>query len=170
MILCKMELLKSALSSRHDYYHLLRGDGLPINTNEQIKYFLKSNPKMNYVGVSQWGEESRLPDSLTKRFRYLWPLQNKVGRNSLLTTKTTMVIKKLCGVDRTRCFAGEFAKGSNWFSITEDFARYVGGRGAWVRKIFSDAICCDEFSFRLFTLIRPLDGTRCRSLMTTLWP
>lgn len=144
IIWCEMELLKSALSSRHDYYHLLSGEDLPIKTNEQIAHFLESNPKMNYVGVSQRGEESRLPDSLTKRFRYLWPLQNKVGRKRSLTTKAFLFIQKLCGVDRTRCFDGEFAKGPQWFSITEDFARYVVEREAWVRKVFSDTICCDE--------------------------
>ena len=38
----------------------------------------------------------------------------------------------------------QFQKGPNWFSITDDLARYVIEREEWIKKAFHDTICCDE--------------------------
>lgn len=144
MIWCEMELLKSALSSSHDYYHLISGDDLPIKTNEQIASFLEGSPGVNYVGISLRGYADELPDDLMRRFRYRWPFQDKAGRRRSLFAKAWIAVQKLCGVNRVSGFTGEFAKGPNWFTITEDFARYVVERETWVRETFSDTLCCDE--------------------------
>ena len=144
MIWCEMELLKYAASVPHDYYHLISGDDLPIKNNEQIKRYLEEHPGANYVGISWRGSVSDLPNSLAKRFRYRWTLQNKVGRGRSFASRLGFVFQKLCGVNRVRGFSGEFAKGPNWFSITEDFARYVVERESWIHEMFSDTLCCDE--------------------------
>ena len=38
----------------------------------------------------------------------------------------------------------QFQKGPNWFSITDDLARYVIKRKEWIKEVFHDSICCDE--------------------------
>ncbi len=144
MIWCEMELLKSVISIPHDYYHLISGDDLPIKNYEQIERLLEERPGANYVGISLRGSTSDVPKSLAKRFRYRWTLQNKVGRKRSFKAKLGLAFQKLCGVDRVKGFSGEIAKGPNWFSITDDFARYVVEREPWIHEMFSDTLCCDE--------------------------
>ena len=38
----------------------------------------------------------------------------------------------------------KFQHGSNWFSITDEFARYVLTQRDWTRKVFRNTFCCDE--------------------------
>lgn len=37
-----------------------------------------------------------------------------------------------------------FQKGANWFSITDELARYVLSKEKWIKKVFKDTDCADE--------------------------
>lgn len=38
----------------------------------------------------------------------------------------------------------KFQKGTQWFSITDNLARYVVSKETWIRKVFKNTLCCDE--------------------------
>lgn len=53
--------------------------------------------------------------------------------------------QKLWGIDRTAENSSVvFRKGTNWFSITDDLARYVLSKKEWIEETFRDSYCCDE--------------------------
>ena len=37
-----------------------------------------------------------------------------------------------------------FQKGANWFSITDNFVKYVLSKEEWIQNIFKYTSCCDE--------------------------
>ena len=51
-------------------------------------------------------------------------------------------LQKLLKIDRTK--GKEFQYGSNWFDITDDFAKYVLKNKPWVIKHFKKTCCADE--------------------------
>ncbi|MDR2930470.1 MAG: beta-1,6-N-acetylglucosaminyltransferase [Propionibacteriaceae bacterium] len=124
----------------HDYYHLLSGQDLPIQTQETIRQFLSQNRGKEFVQFAGWTFEH------WDRVRYYYPLLRAIDpRRSRLARGVNHVgvaLQKWVGVDRNRGI--EFQKGGNWFTITDDLARHVVSRQAWARKVFASTYCCDE--------------------------
>lgn len=79
--------------------------------------------------------------------KYHYLFQEKLGRADRfsiykLMNKTSLVLQRLAGIDRTKGI--KFQKGTNWFSITDGFARYVCSRRDYVEKTFRNTVCGDE--------------------------
>ena len=134
-------LLETATSHRkYNYYHLLSGQDLPIKSNNEIMDFFKKHQGVEFVAFDK--ERFDCDD----RVRYFYPLQEMVGRNrkSLLgrISSAMTLFQKIVHLKRNAKI--QFQKGPNWFSITDDLARYVIEREEWIKKAFHDTICCDE--------------------------
>lgn len=134
-------LLETATSHRkYNYYHLLSGQDLPIKSNNEIMDFFKKHQGVEFVAFDK--ERFDCDD----RVRYFYPLQEMVGRNrkSLLgrISLAMTLFQKITHLKRNAEI--QFQKGPNWFSITDDLARYVIERKEWIKKVFHDSICCDE--------------------------
>ena len=125
---------------KYDYYHLLSGQDLPIKTNDYIQNFFISHQGKEFVAF-----DKKKFDCQT-RVQYRYPLQEMVGRNrkskvGKFASLITFVQKKI-HLKRNKDI--RFQKGSNWFSITDDLAKYVIERKEWVREVFKNSLCCDE--------------------------
>ena len=137
----EMILLEMAVShKKYDYYHLLSGQDLPIKTNDYIQNFFISHQGKEFVAF-----DKKKFDCQT-RVQYRYPLQEMVGRNrkskvGKFASLITFVQKKI-HLKRNKDI--RFQKGSNWFSITDDLAKYVIERKEWVREVFKNSLCCDE--------------------------
>lgn len=134
-------LLETATAHRkYNYYHLLSGQDLPIKSNNEIMNFFKKHQGAEFVAFDK--ETFDCDD----RVRYFYPLQEMVGRNrkSLLgrISSAMTLFQKIAHLKRNAEI--QFQKGPNWFSITDDLARYVIKRKEWINKVFHDSICCDE--------------------------
>ena len=134
-------LLETAMAHRkYNYYHLLSGQDLPIKSNNEIMDFFKKHQGAEFIAFDK--EKFDCYD----RVRYFYPLQEMVGRNRkgiLGRISSAMTFfQKIVHLKRNAEI--QFQKGSNWFSITDDLARYVIERKEWIRKVFHDSICCDE--------------------------
>ena len=134
-------LLEMATAHRkYNYYHLLSGQDLPIKSNNEIMNFFKKHQGVEFVAFDK--EKFDCDD----RVRYFYPLQEMVGRNrkSFLgrISSAMTLFQKVAHLKRNAEI--QFQKGPNWFSITDDLARYVIERKEWIRKAFHDTICCDE--------------------------
>lgn len=53
-------------------------------------------------------------------------------------------IQQILKVDRTKKLDLELAFGAQWFSITDELARYVISHEPIIKKVFSFSICADE--------------------------
>lgn len=137
----ELVLLQTATARRkYNYYHLLSGQDLPIKANNEIMNFFKKHQGAEFVAFDK--ETFDCDD----RVRYFYPLQEMVGRNrrSILgrISSAMTLFQKIAHLKRNAEI--QFQKGPNWFSITDDLARYVIKRKEWIKKVFHDSICCDE--------------------------
>lgn len=134
-------LLEAAtMNGYYDYYHLLSGQDIPIKSSDYIKNFFVKNKGKEFISFD------KKEFSEYDRVQYFYPLQEVVGRNrkSFLGRIAAIltVFQKIFNLKRN--YKIEYQKGANWFSITDDFARYVIKKKSWIKDVFSNTVCCDE--------------------------
>lgn len=145
LIEAPISLLKAATTTdKYDYYHLMSGVDMPLKSQEEIHRFFDENAGFEFVDFDDF-EGSKIAN---KRLRYYYYLQDKVGRKKFTFLKLlrdiVLLAEMIVGVNRIKDIQQYVAKGSNWFSITDDFARYIVENEATVKNIFSDVYCGDE--------------------------
>lgn len=140
-IVAELTLLKLATSKGHyDYYHLLSGQDLLITSLEDFFVFFKDHQGIEFVNFESnfFKHENRV--------KY-YSLQDNIGRNRYmkplkLINKFSMAIQQKLNINRN---AGvSFQKGDNWFSITDDLARYVISKEGWIYSTFKYTEMADE--------------------------
>lgn len=133
-------LLKKATSTgKYAYYHLLSGEDLPIKTQDYIHNFFEKNNGKEFVRF-----ENKLfkHDTRVQLYHYF---QEKIGRKNRLLiylNRVFLFVQKKLKINRYHNI--QFQKGTNWFSITDELARYVVSQENWVKDIFRNTLCCDE--------------------------
>ena len=144
-------LLKKALATgKYQHYHLLSGQDLPIKKQEDIISFFSKNPDKEFVRFE------KPYYAYEERTRYYHFLQEKVGRshNVLYAIEKLLIyLQKAMHIHRNKNI--KFQKGTNWFSITDEFARYVVEREDWIKKVFKYTRCCDEVFLQTLLLNSP---------------
>lgn len=139
LVACELNLLNEATNKmKYDYYHLLSGQDLLISTIDNVYNFFAKNSGKEFV---------RFESSTFKyedRVRY-YSIQEKVGRNKNLlyyVDRGFRLVQKTLKIKRSKSV--EFQKGAQWFSITDDLARYVVMKENWVKKTFNYTFAPDE--------------------------
>ena len=136
-IKAELLLLKcSTEQEKYSYYHLISGQDLPIQTQDTIHSFFEIHQGMEFVRFEN--NEFKYFD----RVRYYYWFQEIIGRKKNFLIKALRKFQTSFGIQRNKEIL--FQKGANWFSITDDLARYVISKEKWIRKTFRYTICCDE--------------------------
>lgn len=138
IIRVEMELLKHATEHGHyAYYHLLSGVCLPIKPQDVIHRFFKENQGTEFIDL--W----KLKTSTYSRFHYYTILPE--GERNFLTRILNHAVKGILMLLRIKMNKDvDFHYGSQWFSITDGFARFITSKEEWVDKVFSHSSTCDE--------------------------
>lgn len=148
-ILCELDLLKAATKkAEYDYYHLLSGSDLLINTQNNIHNFFDQNKGQEFVEF----DDQEIDEEYLERVKYYFLFQDVYGRNRknplllglYVLDKILLRIQKILRVNRIKKYNLEFQKGTNWFSITHDFAIHVISREKWIYKTFKYSLSGDE--------------------------
>ncbi|MFV8806068.1 beta-1,6-N-acetylglucosaminyltransferase [Aerococcus urinaeequi] len=140
-IVAELSLLKLATSKkRYDYYHLLSGQDLLISSIEDLFKFFKDNQGTEFVNFES--ESFKYRD----RVKY-YSMQDYIGRNKYLTplkllNKFSIAIQQILKIERNADIA--FQKGDNWFSITDNLARYIIAKEDWIFSTFKNTEMSDE--------------------------
>lgn len=148
-------LLETACShGSYDYYHLLSGQDLPLKTQAEIHSFFEKQQGHEFIRFYSEKFEAG------SRVHFFYPFQDICGRgNSFLTFPLKCIdkiaVKLQIALRLSRNKAVQFQKGSNWFSITDSFARYVVSKKQWVEKTFRFAYCADEVFLQTLLLNSP---------------
>lgn len=145
-------LLETATKhGKYNYYHLLSGQDLPIKPGEDIMNFFVKNQGQEFVAFDKEKFDCH------SRVQYYYPLQEIVGRNrkSIIGRISALMIRfqKCIRLKRNKEIC--FQKGANWFSITDDLARYVVNRKGWIKGVFYHSICCDEVFLQTVVINSP---------------
>lgn len=134
----ELMLLKEATSTgKYDYYHLLSGMDLPIKDQDTIHAFFDSHSGTEFINY--W----KFKKTTASRFHY-WTLFPE-GAGKFHTNLANNILKGLqmaVGFKINRDIDFKFA--SQWFSITDELARYVISKEEWLEKVFSRTNTCDE--------------------------
>lgn len=136
MIECELSLMENALKKEYSYLHLLSGADLPVKSQKQIHDFFEKNAGKEFI---QFNSE-KVSEEYKNRKRYYYFFQEKCGRNQNIwfyLDKVSIKLQKLLKIDRLKKTDFEVQKGTNWFSITSDFAQYVCEQKEFIKKYFS---------------------------------
>ena len=140
-------LLENAVKKSYDYYHLISGCDIPLYTKNEFFDFFEQNKGKEFVEYSpkEIAEKNKVQD----RVKYYYAFMESVREKSAIKRKPKtflreffLKLQRLLKIDRTK--GKEFQYGSNWFDITDDFAKYILKNKPWVIKHFKKTCCADE--------------------------
>lgn len=147
---CEIDLLKYATKQgKYAYYHLLSGVDLPLKTQDEIHSFFEKEKGKEFVAFDR--PVVRTED--IRRVQRYYLFQQLYGRNYKSARyilfygfdKLFIKVQDLLKVER---FPKKtdicLQKGPNWFSITDDLARYVVTQEKWIQKHFKYTKSADE--------------------------
>ncbi|WPC18762.1 beta-1,6-N-acetylglucosaminyltransferase [Pediococcus inopinatus] len=143
LVKAELFLLEKVVKSdvNYKYIHLLSESDLPIASNKRIHEYLKNRTE-EFVEIQEVNEEQSL-----RRVRYYYPLQELIGKkhNFLWAVqKAFVLLERMFHINRITMESKSIAKGSNWFSITEDFATFVLEQSDWIEKVCHKGQAVDE--------------------------
>ena len=126
----------STSTSKYSYYHLLSGQDLPIQSQDTIHKFFASNSGKEFIGFDS------LEFDFHDRVRVYNVFQEFVGRRYSRINDYFLTVQKLVGINRNKRV--KYQKGHQWFSISDEFARYLLSKERWIRELFRFTFCPDE--------------------------
>lgn len=141
----ELKLIKAALTEdNYDYLHLISGVDLPVKRLDDIYSDCGKNKGKEFIGYAQ----NVSPKELKWRTQHYFLFSRHFKANSIIKRMLRHGFAKfqsIIGYKRCRL---EIRKGSQWWSITSGFAKYVVGREDYIRKHFSHTYCPDEIVFQ----------------------
>lgn len=139
-ILSELDLLEAAANQgKHAFYHLLSGQDLPIKSQNAIHDFFDGHQGTEFIRYDLQ------PFHNIERVYGHW-LWNKSGatRYHGLLYRFDMTVAKAAQRVARKEYDVAFQKGDNWFSISDEFARYVLSKRNWIEDTFETSLCADE--------------------------
>ncbi len=137
IVKAEMALLDAATRTRHSYYHLISGLDLPIKPQRVIHDFFDANQGREFLDL--WEMQGHTMNRV--KYYTLFPEGSHFFLTNWLNHAGKFIFKSL-GLEMNK--GVEFRQGSQWFSITHDFAKYIVDSSDWVNKVFSHSCLCDE--------------------------
>ncbi|SEA01088.1 Core-2/I-Branching enzyme [Pseudobutyrivibrio sp. ACV-2] len=152
----ELRLLKASTNEgKYSYYHLISAVDMPLKNQDEIHSFFEKNQGMEFVDFDSYGETS----SAFERSGYYYFMQRIIGRRRKHPLKLVrdFIIKmeKVFKVNRVEGLEHYLGKGANWFSITDDFARYIVNNEEFVRNHFKETYCADEVFLQTLLKLSP---------------
>ena len=137
-------------TNEYDYLHLISGQDLLIKSQDYIHDYFKKHQGEEFLNVAPEGEATK--KLIDKNTRYYYRYQEHIRKHTKnpfrimlkYFQKISLGLQKLFKVNRHKKDHITFYKGANWFSITNDFAKYVVSKTDYIHKLFHHSMCCDE--------------------------
>ncbi|MBR9847454.1 MAG: beta-1,6-N-acetylglucosaminyltransferase [Algicola sp.] len=118
-----LSLLKAAKEEKdYNFFTLLSGDCFPIKPLPEFNKFLSENKGMNFISISD-GEKF---SNRVELYHYF--IQSKYYRSSILVRKLSLIVAKLLALFKIKNKVFDsysLAKGSQWFTLSNEFVSYV---------------------------------------------
>ena len=139
MVRAEYGLLEKAFeqNKEYEYFHLISGVDLPLKNQDEMHEFFNSQGK-EFIHFTR----AELNSTELDRYR---AYHFAMGRRTLINrviTKSESKLSHLFGINRIRNL--KVQKGSQWFSITGDFVKYIIEKKDFVFKQFNHTFVPDE--------------------------
>ena len=147
-IKAELALFEAAITSgiKYDYLHLISGVDLPLKNQDYMHSFFEKHNGTEYLGFASYPDSKTETDKRTKYYHILQEYgknNNKLLRYSAsLIRKAFIIFQKLLHIQRKYDF--EFRMGTNWCSVTYNFAKYLVSKKDFILQNFRQTTCCDE--------------------------
>ena len=145
----ELELLKSAVkNSNYDYYHLLSGADMILKSQSYINDFFINNNGKEFINfdIGEFKDHFRINYFFIEKIVGI--RCNSFGLKNLHSL--FLKIQRVLLIKRNK--NKKYYKGSNWFSISNNFARYVISKEKEIEKEYKYTFCADEIFLQ--TLIK----------------
>ena len=151
MVRAEYALLEKALSNgtKYEYIHLLSGIDLPIKSNDEIHSFFTKNNGREFLHFTS----KCLNDTEFDRIRAYHFAPGRRNVINRIITKLESKTARAFGINRIKNL--DVQKGSQWFSITGEFAKYVLDNKNFVFKQFKYTFIPDEFFVQTLLINSP---------------
>lgn len=153
---CELKLLKNSIKGDYDYYHLISGQDLPIKSQNYIHHFFDSNNGKEFIRF----QSDKF--NFYERVKYYYYFIDLIGNSKTLKSKLirniekcSILMQKLFKINRIKNTDLIYQKGTNWFSITNDFAKYVVSKSDEVLNSYKHTYCCDEIFLQTLLINSP---------------
>lgn len=136
---CELRLLEKATKKGYLYYHLMSGVDMPLKTQKYIHKFFDDNYGTEFIHF----DAPMIDKETYKRVsKYVFFASREKTLFEKIAYKLLMILE--FGIDRGKKVNWVYQKGANWFSITDDLARYVVSKRNIIEKQFKYTRCADE--------------------------
>lgn len=143
-------LKKAKEKDSYCYYHLLSGSDLPLKPQTEILSFYDLNKGKEFVEYQIPGKFLSKPYYSRVRYYHLF---SKHYRHSgvfhllkdyffITIEYLAIFFQMLIGINRIKGF--KYARGSQWFDITDDLAEFILTKEKWINKQFKMTRASDE--------------------------
>lgn len=126
-------------NNNYNYVHLISGVDLPIKSQDEIHAFFEKNHGKEFVHFTSEKLNNTELDRV-RAYHFAMGRRNYINR---FITKLESKMARILGINRIKNL--EVQKGSQWFSITMDFAKYIFDKKEFVYKQFHHTFIPDEF-------------------------
>ncbi|MBR4462167.1 MAG: hypothetical protein IKS51_06285 [Erysipelotrichaceae bacterium] len=149
MVRCAYLLMEEAARTKHAYYHMLTGVDLPLKSQNEIHDFFRQNRGKEFINLDKKMNSSKKILHRHEEFRFL---QDIIGRKEgrlydalRWLEDLSMKVQRRLGIKRNTKGISRYYKGSAYFSVTDDFIRYVLSQKKMVRRLLNHSLFSDEF-------------------------
>jgi hypothetical protein len=160
----ELALLKMATRTRHGHYHLLSGQDLPLMPPEAISDYCTAHPSTEFVSLDEFG--TRMSRVTRERLSLYHPFQRVMGKHQFVYKAVARPVQRLFGVNRTGGTA--LGKGSQWFTITDQFAHFLVENNKQEEKWIAHSFCSDEMMVQTALLNSPFLTNLARDSIDTV--
>lgn len=156
IVKAELILLRAAVENGpYDFYHLLSGQDFPLKKQSEILSFFDNHKELQFISCKKLvrGRD----DSYLNRVKYWYPFQDSAARNGIkgsCTRKVGKIVQKALRINRLKKDV-TYGIGSQFFDITDDFARYVLDKQDFIEEVFKDTFCSDEIFLQTLYLNSP---------------
>lgn len=139
-------------SKKYGHIHLISGADLLIKTPKKLCNFFENNKDKEFVHFYS----AKIRGRIEKRYKYYHFITESSWKRKKLYSilnNSMLIIQKLFRIDRRLDI--EYQYGSQWFSITSNFAKYILSKKCQIKKMFKYTNCCDEIFLQTILVNSP---------------
>lgn len=166
LVACELRLLKAAHQNyEYEYYHLLSGQDLPLQSQDYIHKFMSEHKGYEFINFDD--RKLQTDRQIRERFSHYHICSDVSFRryHNVLGVFLAKALRKLEEISQRLLKIDKYKNkvikyGSQWFSIDDDLAQYVIEHEKEIEKQFKNTILCDELFLQ--TLVYTSDDFRQR--------
>lgn len=155
-IKCELLLLKEATKNNYAYYHLISGNDLLIKSSDKVYEFFNKSKDYEFVAYQDFNKD--VSDNTLDRIKYYHFFNSYRRHNGNYLKKILskvyyrlLWVQKKIKVNRLRNNQMVIKKGANWFSITNELAKYLLSKEKEIYRMYRYSNCADEIFIQTIT-------------------